>query len=270
MGRQINPDIYTKDYYLSNCSTITNEGQISNRFKKLFNPIKNFNHKKILDLGCGNGDLSIYLGKMGAEVVGIDYSKDAINLAKKKLSVAGKIEGKVKFYIQDAKKIKYKKNEFDIIVAIDLFEHLYPEELEIVIRNISKILKKDGLLLVHTEANKIYLNFTHMFYVYPVSSLIIFVNKLFKGKDYPNLPKDPRNELHKIQHVNEPTYYYLKKIFKKYNFEGNIEAIIPYKPILSWKDMVYNIFVWLFPLSLFWPAHLLFAYDYICVMRSKK
>ncbi len=38
--------------------------------------------KKILDLGCGTGRLSRHLAKRGAEVIGIDFSEDSINLAR--------------------------------------------------------------------------------------------------------------------------------------------------------------------------------------------
>jgi len=168
----------------------------------------------------------------------------------------------------DANKIKFNKNTFDMVISIDVFEHLYPEELETVIMNVSNILKKNGMLLIHTEANKIYLNFTHPFYVYPISSFLIWANKILTGNEYPNLPKDPRNDLHKIQHVNEPTYYYLVNLFKKNEFVGKIIPIIPYKPLISWKDLIYNFLVWFFPFSKFWPMHLLFAYDYICIMKK--
>jgi len=266
--RQVNPNIYTNEYYLHYCSTVNSSGEVDDRFKKLFEFIKDYDNKKILDLGCGNGDLSIYLGKKGANVVGIDYSKNAIRIAQKKLSKEKKLIGKVKFLNMDANKIKFNKNIFDMVISIDVFEHLYPEELEKVMKKISNILKRNGELLVHTEANKIYLNFTHRWLMYPISSFLIWINKILTGNSYPNLPMDPRSDLHKMQHVNEPTYYYLLKLFKKYKFKGRIIPVIPYKPFISWKDLIYNFFVWLFPFSKFWPIHLLFAYDYICIMKK--
>lgn len=268
--RQLNPSIYTKEYFLHHCSGLDEKGNINKRFRKLFENINIYKNKKILDLGCGRGDLSFFLARKGADVVGIDYSIEAIKIANKKLSKEKNIKDKIKFHLEDAKKIIFGENEFDIVVSIDLFEHLYPEELKIVFKKVSYILKKDGMLLVHTEPNRLYLNFTHPFYVYSISTLLIWLNKIISNKKYPNLSKDPRNELHKIQHVNEPTYYYLDNLFRKFKFRGRIYPTVPYKPYLGWKDIIYNILVWFYPLSSYWPLHLFFAYDYICVMRNKK
>lgn len=268
--RQVNPSIYTKEYFLHHCSTLDEKGKINKRFRKLFENINIDKNKKILDLGCGRGDLSIFLAKKGSDVIGIDYSKNAIEIANEKLFRENNFKGKLKFYLMDAKKISFEENEFDIVVSIDLFEHLYPEELEVVSKKISYVLKKDGLLLVHTEPNRLYLNFTHNIYIYPISTFLIWLNKFISNKKYPNLPKDPRNNLHKIQHVNEPTFFYLSKTFKKNKFNGKIIPVVPFKPLLSWKDLIYNILVWFYPLSSYWPLHLFFAYDYICIMRNDK
>jgi ubiquinone/menaquinone biosynthesis C-methylase UbiE len=40
--------------------------------------------EKILDLGCGTGDLANEIAKMGAKVVGMDVSPDMIEKARKK------------------------------------------------------------------------------------------------------------------------------------------------------------------------------------------
>lgn len=40
--------------------------------------------EKILDLGCGTGDLTNEIAKLGAKVVGMDVSPDMIEKARKK------------------------------------------------------------------------------------------------------------------------------------------------------------------------------------------
>lgn len=274
--RQVNPNVYSEFYYLNHCLTLeefkTNRGGIL--YKRLIKLLENSRSKegiRVLDIGCGKGDLAIDCAKKGANVIAIDYSISAIKLARKKLSLQKKnIKNKIYFLLMDASKVDFPKNSFDIVLSIDVFEHLYPEELEIVMKKISSILKNNGELLVHTEANKIYLNFTHRWYVYPISTFLILLNKIFTGQNYPNLPKDSQNELHKIQHVNEPTYYSLVSLFRRFKFKGKIYSIVPYKPALGRKDIIYNILVWFYPFSKFWPFHLIFAYDYICIMKNKK
>ena len=135
---------------------------------------------------------------------------------------------------------------------------------------IARVVKPGGSLLVHTEANPLYLDIAHPKYIYPLSERLIKINKLFYGKDYPGLSKDPRNNLHKIQHVNEPTYFYLKKLFSNYCFKGKIFCRTLKKPVLGWKDVVYNSIVILDPFSRIPPLKYIFAYDFICVMKNHK
>lgn len=263
--RSVDPKIYSRNYYLNSCSK---NGDFS-RFERLLKAIKFSKNMRILDLGCGRGDLAYYLARKSVKVVGIDYSEDAIKLAKKDLRIK-RYKKNISFILMDAKKLFFPDNYFDLVISIDLFEHLYPPELEAVLKEVSRVLKKDGDLLVHTEANKIYLNITHKFYVYPVNALLVLINKVITQKEYPGLPKDPRSNLHKIQHVNEPTYLYLRNLFARHFFKGKIISVVPFKPLLGWKDWIYNLSVWFYPVSLFWPFNFLFAYDYFCFMKNKK
>lgn len=275
--KRVDSSVYSKEYYLNTCLGFEkfekfNGNKLNSRWEKLLSLIKVGKDSKILDVGCGRGDLVLYCAKKGAFVVGIDYSKDAIDIARNLFKKQNKnIQKKIKFYNMDAKNIDFKKNSFDTVVSFDVFEHLYKEELEIVMKKISKVLNRNGTLLIHTEANKIYLNFTHKFYIYPVSSVLIYLNKLFFKKEYAGFSKDPRNELHKIQHVNEPTLFYLKNLFKRHNFEGKIISNVSLiKENLSWKDRIYNHLVILYPFCNLPIFNLFFAYDYICIMKNKK
>src|SRR3989344_6455407 len=257
----VSPNIYTKKYY-----------QIHSRgFKNILAKIKPYifitKGMRILDLGSGSGDLSIYLGKHNTYVIGIDYSKKAIQIAKNKLNTINpKYKKNIIFKLMDANNLDFEENYFDYVISIDFFEHIDKRLLKNLMDKISYVLKPGGKLLVHTEPNKIYLDFTHRFYIYPVSTLLIYINYLFTKNDYSNFSKDPRNKFHKEQHVNEPNYLYLKNLFSSHIFKGKIITIVPYKPKLSWKDLLFNIVVLMYPVSSVFPLNLLFAYDYLCVM----
>lgn len=278
MKQTVDPSVYTKDYYLHECcgyeEFMKNPGNsLPHKTRKLLDYLPIKRETKILDLGCGRGDLVFYLSKKeGAKVVGIDYSDDAIAIAKKVLGKqAAEIKKNAIFKVMSAKKLSFPDNHFDTVVSIDVFEHIYKEELEEVMGEISRVLKRGGTLLIRTEPNKIYLNFIHRLYVYPVSSFLIRLNEFFTKKEYPGLPRDPRHGLHKIQHVNEPTYFYLKKLFRRHHFDGKIISNIALlKSVISWKDVLYNVVVLWYPLCLFFPFYLLFSYDFICVMRNNK
>lgn len=272
----VNSNIYNKDYYLNSCLGFKEFKKFKGkrphvRVLKFLNLINIKKGTRILDLGCGRGDLAIECARRGAKVTGIDYSEDGIDIARNALKKQKKnIQENVHFFRMDAKNLKFTDNSFDLITSFDVFEHLFKEELEAVMNEISRVLKTGGKLLIHTETNKIYLNFTHHVWSYPMNWVLIKLNKIITKKEYPGLPKDSRNELHKTQHVNEPTFFYLKSLFNRHKFNGKIMPLIPLKETLSWKDQVYNILVALFPISQFFPLHLLFAQDFICLIKNNK
>lgn len=274
--RHIDPSIYTKEYYLHDCCGSEefkkNAGGVLHQSVSFV--VKHIELKpgmKVLDVGCGRGDIVVYYAQKGIEAYGIDYAKAGIVIANEvKEKQKKEIQKYIHFSLMNAKKLDFPDNFFDAIISIDVFEHLYKEELEVALSEIRRVLKNDGTLLVNTEPNKIYLDFWHRYYVYPVSTMLVTLSNLFTKSAYPGIPKDPRNDLHKQQHVNEPTYFYLKDLFKRHTFSGKIiENIALLKPILSWKDTLYNIVVVWYPLSFFPPFSYLFAYDYICIMKKK-
>jgi len=69
---------------------------------------------KILDLGCGFGRHSIEFAKRGYQVVGVDFSRKLLSIAKKK---AKKEKVKVKFILKDAREIPFKQ-EFDLVISL--------------------------------------------------------------------------------------------------------------------------------------------------------
>lgn len=73
--------------------------------------------KTVLDAGCGTGELAYLIAREGAKkVLGIDYSKEAIALAKKTHRYHG-----LSFENADLKKVRGK---FDIVVSLGTLEHL--------------------------------------------------------------------------------------------------------------------------------------------------
>ena len=100
--------------------------------------IPNLKDKKVLLLGCGTGEESIFIEENGAkEIIGIDVSKESINIANKTYS-------KHKFYTGDMHKTDFEDNEFDFIYS-SLAIH-YSENPETVIKEINRILKPNGQL----------------------------------------------------------------------------------------------------------------------------
>ena len=103
---------------------------------------------RILDIGCGWGGLGLYLAgtAQAGEVLGITLSEEQIGRAKRRADEAG-LADKVKFRLADYRHVT---ETFDRIVSVGMFEHVglgfYNEFFEVFRR----ILKDDGLGLMHT------------------------------------------------------------------------------------------------------------------------
>lgn len=275
--KSINPKIYDKNYYLTICpgsEEFKESGgkKLHPRLEKLLQQIIIDKSTKILDVGCGRGDITLYLGRNAKEAVGIDYSEEAIKLANStKKNFPLTIREKVYFKVMNVRTLSFPDNYFDIVVCIDVLEHLYREEVEKAMREIKRVLKKDGILFIHTGTNKILHDYTYRYYIFPFNKLITKIDGFIKGYAYNSLPKDPRTIDEKKQHVNEPTYFYLKNLFSKFKFEGKIKTEIGYiKPIKSIKTIIYNAAIAFYPLSTIYPFSIIFGWVFICKLKNNK
>ena len=123
--------------------------------------LKRSKGKKALDYCCGNGEISIFLAKNGAQVIGIDISSISIENAKKNAINEG-VEKNTSFFVMDAEKLEFEKNFFDIIVCSGVLHHLdirraYPE--------LARVLKPEGEIicnepLVHNPIFQLYRKMT--------------------------------------------------------------------------------------------------------------
>ncbi|MDF0554157.1 class I SAM-dependent methyltransferase [Kamptonema sp. UHCC 0994] len=95
--------------------------------------------KKLLDLGCGAGENSVYFAKKGALCVATDYSPGMVEVALKLAETNGvKIEG----CTANAMELEFPDNTFDIVYASNLLHHL--PEPKMAIREMHRVLKPGG------------------------------------------------------------------------------------------------------------------------------
>ena len=103
--------------------------------------------KKVLEIGCGTGFLSLELARNGLDVTGVDISKSSIKIASKflKRNKVKKNFGKLNYLVLDATKKKLSKS-FDTIIFFRSLHHFpYPRQL---FSNISKMSNKKTKLIV--------------------------------------------------------------------------------------------------------------------------
>lgn len=103
---------------------------------------------KILDLGCGSGDHSLYFKEKGADVVSIDLSEEMIKICMEKGL------NKLNTFLMDIEHLQFDDNSFDGIWAVTSLLHVPKPKLPEVIKNLNRILKKDGILFVCVKEGK--------------------------------------------------------------------------------------------------------------------
>jgi 2-polyprenyl-3-methyl-5-hydroxy-6-metoxy-1,4-benzoquinol methylase len=108
--------------------------------------------KRILDIGCGTGSLSVLMAELGHEVTGIDLSPAMIAHAKAKAEAAGR---QVSFHVMDAAHPQLAPQRFDIILCRHLLWAL-PQPAEVVVRWLTLLIPGGRLILIegfwHTGA----------------------------------------------------------------------------------------------------------------------
>lgn len=98
-------------------------------------------HPRVLDLGCGAGYESMRLHRLGAEVVGIDYSAEPIQIARER-------NPQCRFEVMDIRKLGISLGRFDGILAAASLIHIRDEELATVFGEMHKVLHERGYALV--------------------------------------------------------------------------------------------------------------------------
>lgn len=94
----------------------------------------------VLDIGVGYGFLELRLEKSNISIYGIDVSPKSIFRANNLY--------KGTFVIASVKAIPFKNNFFDFVCIPEVLEHLYDSESDIAMREITRVLKTDGKLIV--------------------------------------------------------------------------------------------------------------------------
>jgi len=95
--------------------------------------------KRLLDLGCGAGENSVYFAQQGADCVAADYSPGMVNVALKLAAANGvKIEGRT----ANAMALDFADNTFDIVYASNLLHHI--PDPQVTLREMHRILKPGG------------------------------------------------------------------------------------------------------------------------------
>jgi len=138
--------------------------------------------KVVLDIASGEGYGSNLLAKTASEVFGVDICEETINNAKGRY-----IAGNLKFVQGDITCIPFQADTFDVIICFETIEHVSNQH--VVIRELKRVLKNDGVLIISTPEKKKYSddkNFKNPYHVkeFYEQEFKDFIKKHFKNANF--------------------------------------------------------------------------------------
>ncbi len=116
----------------------------SRKYAEIMGKLLGKNHNpKILEVGCGSAVTFQYLGKTipGAKLTGLDYSPEALKIAKRQNPNARFFEG-------DARKLPFRRGEFDLVYSLGLIEHFPRQEALKIMKEHVRVTKSGGTVFV--------------------------------------------------------------------------------------------------------------------------
>jgi len=115
--------------------------------------------KKILDLGCGEGN---FVSLDRKRIIGLDHNKKSLAICRKK---------GLKVIFGEVVQLPFPASSFEGVRCSHLIEHLLPKEAYKMIYEIGRVLKKGGIFILSTPIlwEGFYDDFTHLKPYYPKS-----------------------------------------------------------------------------------------------------
>ena len=139
-------DTFSQSYELE-YGTDTLETAQNNKIQHIIKKLNIKPNQKVLDIGCGWGSLAIDIAKSAnCEVTGITLSENQFDYCKKRAKELN-LENQLHFKLIDYRELDEK---FDRIVSVGMFEHVGRKFYRKFFSQVEKLLKDDGVSLIHT------------------------------------------------------------------------------------------------------------------------
>jgi len=197
--------LYTETYFMESATGHDEfrifEGKFEQLIDKFQMVVRRLNLKQsdsLLDIGCGRGELVIYHALNKGKATGVDFSDEAIKLAKEK---AIELKADCTFIISSFEDIN-EEIKYDRIVSLDFIEHISSQEGKTFFSKCHKLLNPGGKLIVYTYPNTIRRKYGYK---------LIRLFSILKRKPMPKKEPDTISDHYKQYHLNEQNYFSLGK-----------------------------------------------------------
>lgn len=286
-SESVSPDVYNSRYFFASCEGYkefreSGGRRLSARFQKALALAQIQPGERVLDIGCGRGELVAHAALLGAEAVGIDYADQAVRIAEEALAgYPPEVRERTDVRLMNARSMEFDDQSFDLAFMSDIVEHLYPHELADALRETWRVLRPGGRLIVHTCPNRLLYEVTYPVYIRNVHRVICRVAEMAHYQSYvigPSLSvgrEFPRSDDERRVHVNEQTASGLARSLEECGFRvgkteyWEIPQQLPYMSRrMTIELMLLDSLRYLRPLSYIWPLNKLFA-NHIWMLAEK-
>lgn len=107
--------------------------------------------KNVLDIACGEGFGTAILARKAASVWGVDISDEAIAYARQKYE-----KYNLKYKQGSVESLDFDDDLFDMIVSFETIEHVDELVQDKFLKEASRVLKKNGILVISTPDKYLY------------------------------------------------------------------------------------------------------------------
>lgn len=143
---------FTGERFVPGASSIDSQLAVEH-FHRYYSVLPFVNGKSVLDIACGEGYGSVLLADRAVEVVGIDISEVCIEHARQ--TYAGSFKN-VRFLQGEMQAIPMAASSVDVVVSFESLEHISSVDQKKFIKEVSRVLRSDGLLFISTPNTAIY------------------------------------------------------------------------------------------------------------------
>jgi ubiquinone/menaquinone biosynthesis C-methylase UbiE len=194
--------VYTEEYFLSGACEGLDEyldGRVSAIKQNEFAFLGVKPGERVLDLGCGRGESSAEIIRLGAYPIAMDYSASAVKLTHRYL------DGRSVVIQADATRLPFPSGCFDRVLMGDVIEHL-PWDMGVQsLREIMRVLKPGGQALIHTSPNVWFISFV----MHPLRLVMRLLGRTEVVARF-----DEYERLRHVMHVNELNPRTIRKLVR--------------------------------------------------------
>ncbi|MEJ5376002.1 MAG: class I SAM-dependent methyltransferase [bacterium] len=203
-------ELYDRTYFLEACGghelyKETHGGLLDERLFIVFRLADMGSPMRVMDLGCGRGELLRHAVEAGALAFGVDPSKEAIEISKETLfrSSVGGIIPRAGLCRAEGSSLPFSSSVFHRVILSDILEHLTKNQLRKTLAEVHRVLRSDGMVVFHTFPNKWFYNL-----FYPMKRL--FWDRLTGQAG----PRNPRTHYERLLHLQELSPWSIWRNFK--------------------------------------------------------